>query len=236
MRPRKFAIKLVLFLLLGAIINVAVAWSSCVWIDPFRLDPEVTYAGIDAVYKCSPFAGQHYTIHAVSGFGFRPRDHTLRELLPDWVEDESLHSFMLRIHDGRGWPCVALYAALEAEQTVRYSFDSYHAIETPLSPWSSGGNKIPRVLPLRPVWPGFAINTIFYAGVLWFIFAIPGGVKRLRRRAKGWCIHCGYDLRGAPHERCPECGKAIMARNAVHGAAAPPGLGKNGNPRNESNA
>ena len=33
--------------------------------------------------------------------------------------------------------------------------------------------------------------------------------RRLRlRRAAGQCLACGYDLRGAKHEQCPECGEA----------------------------
>jgi hypothetical protein len=34
--------------------------------------------------------------------------------------------------------------------------------------------------------------------------------RRLRhRRAAGQCLACGYDLRGAEHECCPECGEAV---------------------------
>ena len=30
--------------------------------------------------------------------------------------------------------------------------------------------------------------------------------RRYIRRRKGLCLQCGYDLRGADHEACPECG------------------------------
>ncbi len=35
---------------------------------------------------------------------------------------------------------------------------------------------------------------------------IVAGLVALRRGADGLCEHCGYDLRGLAHERCPECG------------------------------
>ena len=34
---------------------------------------------------------------------------------------------------------------------------------------------------------------------------------RDRRRAPGSCIKCGYDLRGADHKVCPECGSGVLA-------------------------
>ncbi len=60
-------------------------------------------------------------------------------------------------------------------------------------------------LPLGPIWPGFAINTIFYAAILWLPFA-PFQLRRNLRVKHGLCIKCGYDLRGTEHEVCPECG------------------------------
>jgi hypothetical protein len=37
--------------------------------------------------------------------------------------------------------------------------------------------------------------------------AAVGAVRRRRRRVRGCCTACGYDLRGSPG-RCPECGAA----------------------------
>ena len=35
---------------------------------------------------------------------------------------------------------------------------------------------------------------------------IRGPARRRRRRRKGWCIPCGYDLTGNESGVCPECG------------------------------
>ena len=70
-----------------------------------------------------------------------------------------------------------------------------------------------RTLPLRPIWRGFAINTIFYAALLWPLLSGPFALRRLNRRKRGLCVACGYDLRHADHAACPEC-------RAVSGPAA----------------
>ena len=65
-----------------------------------------------------------------------------------------------------------------------------------------------RALPLLPIWPGFAVNTIFYAAILWPLICGPFVLRRLIRRKRGLCVACGYDLRHADHNACPECGLA----------------------------
>ncbi len=77
-------------------------------------------------------------------------------------------------------------------------------IELGLTPW--GNRSIPRVLPLLPLWPGFPINTLFYASLLWLLIPGPFVLRRLIRRRRGLCPACGYDLRHGEHEACPECG------------------------------
>ena len=53
-------------------------------------------------------------------------------------------------------------------------------------------------------------------GALFALFAlypalafIRGPLRRWRRRKRGLCIHCGYNLTGLTEPRCPECGEAI---------------------------
>lgn len=62
-----------------------------------------------------------------------------------------------------------------------------------------------------PPWPSFALNTLFYAVVLWIPFA-PFVLRKALRRKRGLCIKCGYDLRHVEHEVCPECGSELSAR------------------------
>lgn len=61
-------------------------------------------------------------------------------------------------------------------------------------------------LPLRPKWPWFLINTLFYALVLWLLIPGPFVLRRHIRIKRGRCPKCGYDLRGELEAGCPECG------------------------------
>lgn len=56
-------------------------------------------------------------------------------------------------------------------------------------------------LPLLPMALLFAAYPV--------IAFIRGPARRWRRRRKGLCVKCGYDLTGLPEPRCPECGSSI---------------------------
>ena len=69
------------------------------------------------------------------------------------------------------------------------------------------------ILPWRPLWPGFTINTLFYATLLWLL--VPGlfALRRLRRflRVKrGLCPQCAYPM--GESAVCTECGGALAGR------------------------
>ena len=67
-----------------------------------------------------------------------------------------------------------------------------------------------RSLPVIPAWPGFAINTVFYAVILWLLFAAPFALRRRRRMRRGLCPACAYPVGESPV--CTECGKAIRPK------------------------
>jgi hypothetical protein len=57
------------------------------------------------------------------------------------------------------------------------------------------------------IWPGFAINTVFYAAILWLLFAAPGFVRRRIRIKRGRCPACGYPIGSS--DVCTECGAVL---------------------------
>jgi len=52
----------------------------------------------------------------------------------------------------------------------------------------------PRRLAYIPLWPGFAINTLFYAAVLWMLWSIPFALRRMIRKRRGQCEQCAYPI------------------------------------------
>ncbi len=64
-------------------------------------------------------------------------------------------------------------------------------------------------VPLRPIWPGFAVNTLFYAVVLWLLIPGPFALRRFIRVKRGLCPACAYPM--GESDVCSECGKALQA-------------------------
>lgn len=66
----------------------------------------------------------------------------------------------------------------------------------------------------------FYLGHMDFVVIPWWIFTIILGwypalilviqpIRRSRRRRRGLCVKCGYDLTGTPQPRCPECGTPI---------------------------
>jgi len=119
-----------------------------------------------------------------------------------------------------GWPARSLRCeCFMIDQRVLPSRDQLSVIRV------VNGQSQKRSLPLRPIWPAFAINTLAYAAILWLVFIAPFKVRRAIRRRRGCCGSCNYPV--GPSDICTECGKPVghHARNQAairpHDSCAP---------------
>ena len=113
--------------------------------------------------------------------------------------------------EGSGWPVVAMRTRYDEfpgplrGQSIRHVTEGI--LLTPTAEVRLGDMLYrAKALPRGLVWPGFAINTIFYAAILWLLTFGPFIARRYIRHKRGYCIMCGYDLRGTSGGGCPECG------------------------------
>ena len=213
----RWARRIVIFLLLGAIANVAVAWG-CVLAQHDR-------AGRQRLLRHEVREKRSY-IQASFGFGYAyvmelpgaggasvyvPTKRPLydgRTWWPTAPRDEASH----RAHLGCGWPMLSLSATLtpvvEQASAIHWRMSVHRAIvmdsDVLMQPLSS---TIPMVLPYRPVWIGFSANTLMYALAVGGLFAGVSISRRAIRRKRGQCIHCAYPRGTSPV--CTECGEPL---------------------------
>jgi hypothetical protein len=190
----------VVWLLLGAIVNIAVAWALALCFN-FSARSEIGQPTDPLVLRVFPNLGSmpHGSIHC----GRRERLGLVYEDVVPKIERWYAH---LR----SGFPVLAFEGAQYIE--------SPPVTGTRLAGWPfvitrpHGQAVQRRAVPLRPLWPGFAINTILYAAILWLLFTFPGAIRRRRRIKRGRCPRCAYDLRGSDPSACPECGAALTPK------------------------
>ncbi|MBC7834763.1 MAG: zinc ribbon domain-containing protein [Phycisphaerales bacterium] len=87
--------------------------------------------------------------------------------------------------------------------------------------WGWYAGSVPRDLPISPIWLGLAADVLVLAAG-WAVLLLGGraGVRvavRARRRRRGHCEACGYEV-GQGVTTCPECG---AARETLEASSSP---------------
>lgn len=224
-------------LLLGAVVNVGVAWTLAATVRTEGLD-DWEGLGWIACEPSSPYRG--WTTMSLVGLGssrvvteaysrdvmgtiFPPVSLQPDEVIPDWAA--AIHKPPLdfvpaetnrkvRVHDARGWPMVALYSCYDATPDRSYQWRIVSVINgiriDRTNPVNNSEASDQRLFPLRPIWPGVIINTLFYGVLLWLVVPGPLALCRLLRTRRGLCMKCAYPI-GAGAV-CTECGAAVTPR------------------------
>ncbi len=175
-------------LLLGAVVNVAVAWGCARWsVAPFREITPTSRLPSDADWPRAVPPGwpqpTYSTTVSASGVTLVTLyAGTLTTAYAQWINQW-------------GWP----FRGLESEA---------HSWGPPWQPTRLLGPIDPAngFLLICPVWPGFAINTLFYAAILWGSVAL----RRFVRVRRGLCPKCAYPM--GESAVCTECGGALAGR------------------------
>ncbi len=221
---KRWAARILVFLLLGAIVNVAVAWGCARWAnvrhDGYFVDAKPARWSYESA-SCFGAVRIVSSPTTETQVVFRGDETPNRCPAPAWsrVTSQSKESASL-VEDARGWPALALMSVLtyidsDVDAGWVRAGDEFFIPEVWQTRWGirvRDGRRAEDIhtLPLRPIWPGFAINTVFYAGMLWVLLAAPFALRRRLRIKRGLCPKCAYDLRGrgsgGAASACPECG------------------------------
>lgn len=182
-------------LLFGVACTWVVAWGSVLFSPRFVPD-----------YSSAPDFDLSAVLAAGSGEGYRPSPVPDRFAVWATVQNELPCPALIwqdRLHFTAvaGWPVRAL--GCDWAQSDGNGSDVASGIRVSSSRSPVGVLR----LPLRPIWPGVAVNVLLFGTIGAVMTILPSAVRRARRRRRGACTLCGYDVRGLLGAVCPECGE-----------------------------
>ena len=168
---RRWLLRILFCLILGAVTTVAVAWSCAALLPQSAF---ISFTGFPLLFG-------EGRVETTSGytrrFGYSLMTSNVYELKGDEYE------FGNRVKVLAGWPCVAFAEDAEDDERESVLLDRFVEFND-------------RIIPLRVEAVGFSIDTLFYAAIWGGVFFGFTSAKRLIRIKRGRCPRCGYDLRG----------------------------------------
>lgn len=204
--------RLAVYVLLGTIINLAVAWGCAAWSEPPGFDAFLT-----ADLRQQRWETEERRPQLKSDQLWIVRAYRSKGLRIIVIRHQPPERRLVHVHRA-GWPTPAFEGRAinpkrgKAGQIIDASYFAAFPLPTKKTApgttatsdpmiWRSG-----RVLPVLPIWPGFAINTTLYALAAMTITGLWWIARRGIRRVRGRCLACAYDLRRDYSTGCPECG------------------------------
>ena len=199
------AMRLLLFVLVGGMVNIAVAWLCAL---------QVTDQSNERAMALRIGDVRRWIDHSPGTFmlQFGPsRQIEARGLLRTDVEAD-------RPHKAGRWHRVSSVEAglpLPALRGERWTHvaDQVAATKTEfvsaMDPAALGlyrAANADRLFPLQPILPGFITNTIFFAMVLWVAAKLPRFLRSSSRQLRTRCLACGESLPADERWRCARCG------------------------------
>jgi hypothetical protein len=202
---RKIITRVIVFVLLGAIVNVAVAWG--LWMLPMPKG--------GTFFLLTPGAAEvrWWRDHAPAGFADAPSAHFDQRSFGRCLTDMNFEQAAgpgvawqrhVALRRRAGWPMLTMEGATWSNPLEPSSRLQRHGLFFPPSGWP---NAATMGIPYVPIWRNFAINTLFYAAILWLLFAAPFALRRRSRIKRGLCLACGYPI--GESDVCTECGARV---------------------------
>jgi hypothetical protein len=188
-----------ILLVLGAVINLAVAWACGQRAADYtkRTTHPLSPAELKWWDERAPEGFPPRPVGVADSYGLGLTQSLLWELEPEASSNLGANVARWRA----GWPLRAMERSrwVQPARLIVVERDTAHLRRA----W--GARRV--LLPTRVLWPGFAVNTAFYALLAGAAVAAVIAVRRVMRRKHGLCPGCGYPVGGSPI--CTECGQAI---------------------------
>jgi hypothetical protein len=206
---RRAAFVILTFLLLGAVMTVIVAWLCERYISVRMIDTNLI-----ARERRTEFEG-----HEVGPDKLSHR----------WVMDaySSAGAEIVRFSDTdlqaeirrSGWPFRSMCCEVEhRSDALSHWTKSVHggmpikgfnflSRDLPGMGLAMGMQGIDRVLPRRPLWIGFLLDSLFFAMSLWILWMMPRWMRSVFWGCTRKCMRCGYPV--GISQVCTECGGRI---------------------------
>lgn len=218
------------YVIAGVIISIAVAWGCALWEKgPPEWEKTLhsvnersggfirTARGTSVVEVVSPEHLQANIDHPSVTVRRGPQSWSIAQAV-GYVERATPQGASRGCVFAYGWPFRCVWARFTRDQFRDYVLadGDWAIVVGERNYWPP---KVQKVLAVRPLWLGLAVNALLYGTLIALLSGTFVFLRRRRRSRSGLCATCGYDISGATHANCPECGAACNPPSAGNTAA-----------------